>query len=45
MLIAGEFLKQIILVVFYIVVLVLAVKLGISFAKKKNLKNEKENLE
>ena len=44
MIIAGEFIKQIILVVFYIAVLVLAVKLGISFAKKKNLKNaEKES--
>lgn len=45
MVIVGEFIKQIILVVFYIVVLIFAVKLGISFAKKKNLKNEEKNLE
>ena len=38
--IAAEFLKQIILVLFYVVLIVLAVRLGINMAKKKNLKNE-----
>ena len=39
----GEFLKQIILVIFYLALIVLAVKLGISMVKKKN--KTKENLE
>ena len=38
----GEFLLQVIKVVFYVVILFLAVKLGTNMAKKKNLK-ENEN--
>lgn len=43
--IASEFFKQIILLVFYLALIVLAVKLGIYMAKKKNLKKAKDNLE
>ena len=41
--IAFEFIKQIILVVFYLAIIILAVRLGISMAKKKNLKNNDAN--
>ena len=41
----GEFLKQIILVIFYLALIVLAVKLGVSMAKKKNLNKTKESVE
>ena len=41
--IAFEFIKQIILVVFYLAIIILAVRLGISMAKKKNLKNNDSN--
>ncbi len=34
----GEALKQIILVIFYIIIIMIAVKLGIYMAKKKNEK-------
>ena len=36
--ILGEFAKQIILVIFYIIVIIVAVRFGIVFAKKKNIK-------
>lgn len=36
--VAFEFLKQIILVLFYLAIIILAVRLGIGMAKKKNLK-------
>ena len=38
--IIAEFLKQIFLVLFYLVLIVFAVKLGIYLAKKKNIKSE-----
>lgn len=41
--IAFEFLKQIILVLFYLAIIIVAVRLGISMAKKKNLKNNDNN--
>ena len=40
--IAAEFLKQIILVAFYIAIIVLAVKFGIKMAKKKELEKQKQ---
>lgn len=36
--ILGEFARQIILVVFYVIVIIIAVRLGVMFAKKKNAK-------
>lgn len=39
----GEFLRQIILVIFYLLVICVAVRLGINMAKKK--KNTDENKE
>lgn len=41
--IAFEFIKQVILVLFYLAIIILAVRLGISMAKKKNLKNNDNN--
>lgn len=41
--IAFEFLKQIVLVLFYLAIIVFAVRLGISMAKKKNLKKNDSN--
>lgn len=41
----GNVLQQIILVVFYVAVIVVAVKLGISKAKKKNLKVNENSVE
>ena len=41
--IAFEFLKQIILVLFYLAVIILAVRLGIGKAKKKNIKKNDVN--
>lgn len=41
--IAGEFIKQIVLVLFYLAILILAVKLGTSMAKKKNEEKPKSN--
>lgn len=38
----GNFLQQVILAVFYVAVIVVAVKLGIAKAKKKNLEENKE---
>ena len=40
--ILGEFLKQIILVIFFLAVIISAVKLGISMAKKKAAKEDME---
>ena len=45
MLIAGEFLKQIILLIFYTILIVLAVKFGVHLAKNKNLKNQNKDME
>ena len=36
--ILGEFARQIILVFFYVIVIIVAVRLGIMFTKKKNAK-------
>ena len=41
--IAFELLKQIILVLFYLAIIILAVRTGISMAKKKNLKKNEAN--
>lgn len=41
--IVAEFAKQIILVIFYLALIIIAVRLGIMMAKKKNLKNESKN--
>lgn len=41
--IAFEFIKQVILVLFYLAIIILAVRLGISMAKKKNLKKNDAN--
>lgn len=41
--IAFEFIKQIILVVFYLAIIILAIRLGISMAKKKNIKKNDVN--
>lgn len=41
--IAFEFIKQVILVLFYLAIIILAVRLGISMAKKKNLKKNDVN--
>ncbi len=38
--ILGEFLKQVIVAIFFLIVIICAVKLGIAMAKKKNAKNE-----
>ena len=38
----GNFLQQVILAVFYVAVIVVAVKLGIAKAKKKNLDDSKQ---
>lgn len=37
--ILGEFARQIILVIFYVILIIVAVRLGIMFAKKKNAKD------
>ena len=41
--IAFEFIKQVILVLFYLAIIILAVRLGISMAKKKNFKKNDVN--
>ena len=41
--IAFEFIKEVILVLFYLAIIILAVRLGISMAKKKNLKKNDVN--
>lgn len=41
----GEFARQIILVVFYLIVIIVAVRLGIMFAKNKNTKDNASNRE
>ena len=39
----AEFAHQIILVIFFLIIIVVAVKLGINFRKKKNAKVSQEN--
>ena len=43
--IIGEFMKQIILLIFYLILIILAVKLGVQMAKNKNLKNKNVDVE
>lgn len=43
--ILGEFARQIILVIFYVILIIVAVRLGIMFAKKKNAKENSSTSE